>query len=81
MYRPEGWTALNVANTSSTRPGNVTSNLVKVDDAWWSSWNYRAFNLAFADRTDLGPNPLQNPNADNLCGKLKEGFAIFIPKK
>ena len=81
MYRPEGWKALDAVNTSGARPGNVTSNVVKIDDAWWGSWNFRAFNLAFADRTDLGPNPLQNPNADNLCGKLKEGFAIFIPKK
>ena len=79
MYRPEGWTALDAV--SSPRPGNVTSNVVVVDDAWWGNWQYRAFNLAFADRADLGPNPLENPDADNLCDELKEGFAIFLPKK
>ena len=81
MYRPEGWTALDAVNTSSTRPGNVTANVVVVDDGWWGKWMFRAFNLAFADRTDLGPNPLENPDADNLCDELKEGFAIYIPKK
>lgn len=81
MYRPEGWTALDTVNSSSARPGNVTANVVVIDDGWWGKWNYRAFNLAFADRTDLGPNPLENPGADNLCDELKEGFAIFLPKK
>ena len=81
MYRPEGWVTLDTVNSSSTRPGNVTANVVAVDDAWWGKWTSRAFNLAFADRTNLGPNPLENPTADNLCGKLKEGFAIYIPKK
>lgn len=81
MYRPEGWITLDTVNSSSTRPGNVTANVTVVNDAWWGTWTSRAFNLAFADRTNLGPNPLENPTADNLCGKLKEGFAIYVPKK
>ena len=82
MYRPEGWTDLDVVNTSGTRPGNVTSNIVAVDDSWWGKWVYRAFNLAYADRTNLAASdPRSNPNQTTLCEDLKAGFAIYIPKK
>jgi hypothetical protein len=81
MYRPEGWITLETVN-SGTRPGNVTSNLVIVDDSWWSSWNYRAFNVAYADRTPLAASdPRTNPNQNTLCEDLKAGFAIYLPKK
>ena len=46
QYRPEGWTALDKANSGSARPGNVTTAMVVVDDAWWGSFNYRAFNIS-----------------------------------
>ncbi|MBR5564018.1 MAG: DUF4886 domain-containing protein [Bacteroidales bacterium] len=82
MYRPEGWTELDVVNTSSTRPGNVTTNIVVVDDAWWGDWKYRAFNLAYADRTDLAASdPRSNPNQTTFCEDVKSGFAIYLPKK
>lgn len=81
MYRPEGWITLETVN-SGTRPGNVTSNLVIVDDSWWSSWNYRAFNVAYADRTPLAASdPRTNPDQTTLCEDLKAGFAIYLPKK
>ena len=81
MYRPEGWITLDTVN-SGTRPGNVTSNLVVVDDAWWGSWNYRAFNVAYADRTPLAASdPRSNPSQTTLCEDLKAGFAIYLPKK
>ena len=80
MYRPEGWTALDVQNGS--RPGNVTANLVVVNDSWWGKWEYRAFNVAYADRRDLAAsNPRNNPDQPTLCEDLKKGFAIYIPKK
>lgn len=82
MYRPEGWTELDVVNTSGTRPGNVTTNIVVVDDAWWGEWKYRAFNLAYADRTDLAASdPRSNPNQTTFCEDVKSGFAIYLPKK
>ena len=82
MYRPEGWTELDVVNTSSTRPGNVTTNVVVVDDSWWGNWKYRAFNLAYADRTNLAAgDPSSNPNQTTLCDDVKAGFAIYLPKK
>ena len=54
QYRPEGWTALTSTNTSSTRPTNVTTQVVEVTDAWWGSFNYRAFNLSYVGaKTDV----------------------------
>lgn len=69
QYRPEGWTALNTANASAARPGNVTTPIVVVDDAWWGSFNYRAFNLTFVS----GGTPEKQPD-------LESCFGIFIPK-
>ena len=75
QYRPEGWTALTEKNASSARPANVqasSDNLtVVVNDSWWGSWNYRAFNLAKAG----------NPNLTEAEQATLEGcFAIFKPK-
>lgn len=72
QYRPEGWTALDKANTSATRPGNVTECLVEVDVTWWGNWKYRAFNLAKEGRPNL---------TDKTADELIDGFGIFIPKK
>ena len=51
-YRPEGWTDLeeNVTN----RPTNVSDTLVTVSAAWWSDFNYRAFNLSRDDKAPVG---------------------------
>ena len=78
MYRPEGWSDLSSKNTSSKRPGNVTTNVVQVDASWWADWNYRAFNLAFEDRTPLAPN--ENAT-ETLCPQVRAAFGIFIPKQ
>ncbi len=45
QYRPDGWQELDAKN-SLTRPANVTSAVVMVDDAWWEGFNYRAFNIS-----------------------------------
>ena len=71
QYRPEGWTSLSTKNASSARPGNVTTQVVEVNDTWWASWNYRAFNLAKKG----------NPNlTDAEQEELLSCFAIFVPK-
>ena len=44
QYRPEGWTDLNTK--TSPRPENVTANVIVVDENWWGSYQYRAFNLS-----------------------------------
>ena len=45
QYRPEGWTDLGTKTIS--RPGNVVDEITIVDEAWWSNFNYRAFNLSY----------------------------------
>ena len=71
QYRPEGWVSLSTMN-SGNRPGNVTSQLVEVDSAWWGSWNYRAFNVAKA-----GNPPLDAAGQ----AELDNAFFIYVPKK
>lgn len=72
QYRPEGWVSLSTKNSSGNRPGNVTSQLIEVDSAWWGSWNYRAFNVAKAE----------NPPLDAAGqAELDNAFFIYVPKK
>ena len=72
QYRPEGWITLDKANNSSTRPGNVTTTVVKVNDTWWGSWNYRAFNLLTNPRKTL---------TEETAAEVCKSFGIFIPKQ
>ncbi len=44
QYRPEGWVDLNTK--TANRPGNVSTEIVVVDSAWWGSFTHRAFNLS-----------------------------------
>ena len=74
QYRHEGWTSLTTKNSSSTRPGEVTASsadlVLKVDSAWWGSWNFRAFNLAKSGK----------PGLDAAGQAELEGcFAVFVP--
>ena len=43
-YRPEGWIDLNTP--VAARQDVTTAATVVVDDAWWGSFNYRAFNVS-----------------------------------
>lgn len=72
QYRPEGWTSLRSKNSDSARPKNTTTSIVVVDDAWWGSWNYRAFNLAKSGNPGL---------TDAEQETLRSCFAIFKPKQ
>ncbi len=70
QYRPDAWTALN--KVTSTRPTNVTVNTVKVDEAWWGSFNYRAFNIA----------KMGNPSlSDSEMKALSDVLTIYVPNK
>lgn len=68
QYRPEGWTSLDAVNSGSARPGNVTTEMVVVNDAWWGSFNYRAFNLS------------KNPNAAMSESDMVH-LSIYVPVK
>lgn len=74
QYRPEGWTDLDVKN--STRSDICTESIVTVDDSWWGSYIYRGFNLAFSPRVDLAES---EDAPENLCGQVRDGFGIFVP--
>ena len=73
QYRPEGWVALDLRNggdSGRTRPANVSSMRVDVNDSWWGAWNYRAFNLSYTSGENL---------TDASARKLMDSFAVFIP--
>ena len=43
QYRPEGW--IGDAQLTIARPGNVSTTMIVVDEAWWGNFTYRAFNV------------------------------------
>lgn len=66
-YRPEGWVNLNEVNSS--RPDEVTTKRVVIDDAWWGDYNYRAFNIALTSGAEIG-------NAETVASH----FRIILPE-
>lgn len=70
QYRPEGWKSELSTNSSSTRPGNVSTNYVTVNDEWWGNWTIRAFNIS----KDNTPS-LVGVSADEIYSNFK----IYIP--
>ena len=52
QYRPDGWTKLATAHSSSTRPGNTTENVI-VDESYFETFNFRAFNISRLDGKDV----------------------------
>ena len=49
QYRPDGWISLDTTTSKTNRPGNVSTETVIIDDAWWSDFNYRGFNISAID--------------------------------
>jgi len=75
QYRPEGWVSLSTVNDGKnghpSRPGNVKTPVVLVDDAWWGSFKYRALNISKVAGGAM-------TQAD--WAKALKGIAIFVPK-
>ncbi|MBQ7364625.1 MAG: DUF4886 domain-containing protein [Clostridia bacterium] len=67
QYRPEGWID---ENRQTTRPGNVTEEIVFVTEEWWGNYVTRAFNIAVE-----GNNVSIKNNPDAITH-----FRIYIPK-
>ena len=67
QYRPEGWKGL--STKTSSRPGNVTTNVVVVDDAWWGTFDHRAFNLSYIGSTT------------NMKESDSAHLRIYVPKQ
>ncbi len=51
QYRPEGWVKLATAQ-SGTRPANSTQSAI-VDESWYATYNFRAFNISKAEGGDV----------------------------
>lgn len=69
-YRPEGWISL--STKKSTRPATVSKEIVMVDNGWWASYNYRAFNISWEGNIHM---------SEEQMNAIPEGFAIFVPTK
>ncbi len=68
QYRPEGWVN-KAANT--TRPANVTTAQIIIDEAWWGSYTERAFNIAMVgNSTDI---------SRYTEAQINQIFKIYIP--
>jgi hypothetical protein len=68
QYRPEGWIDANTKNSSSTRPGNIVTPIVKVTEDWWGNWTIRAFNLSATVARKMLPEDAVH-------------LRIYVPKK
>ena len=75
QYRPEGWVTLSTINNGKdghpARPGNVSTSVVEVNDTWWGTFTYRAFNISLTNGN--------NPTADQMK-EIGTKLGIFIPK-
>ncbi len=70
-YRPDGWIDLDTKNSSSERPGNVTTSRVEVTEEWWGDYNYRGFNVSTSAQGDIS----------NIYLDVASHFRILIPTK
>ena len=68
-YRPEGW----INGKGGTRPNNVTTTYVTMDETWWGNWTERAFNLSKTNGADIGTDT--SLTADSIHANFK----IYIP--
>jgi hypothetical protein len=62
---------LGTKNTASSRPGNVTTKVVKVTNEWWGDFNYRAFNIAKVGAT---------VDISKAVEETASHFRIYVPK-
>ena len=75
QYRPEGWVTLTTKNDGAdgrpSRPGNVATSVVEVNDAWWGTFTYRAFNISLTSGSAF------------TAAQMKEvgtKFGVYLPK-
>lgn len=67
-YRPEGW--INGARNTS-RPGEVSTAQIIIDEEWWGDYTERAFNI-----NANGKPSITDANYDAIASALK----IYVPK-
>ncbi len=85
QYRPDGWLTFGQVNTA-TRPSNVSTNVVIVDNAWWGSFTRRAFNISklsgdAVSEDDLGALRIYTPktglNDSELFGLVGKSISDY----
>lgn len=64
--RPEAWASDAV---QGSRPGENYANIIEVNSAFWSGYQYRAFNIFKAGKTDL----------IGQYSQIFDGFHIYVP--
>jgi len=75
QYRPEGWVTLTTVNDGKnghpSRPDNVRTPVVQIDDAWWGTFKFRALNIS-----KVAGGAMKQADWANAL----KGVAIFVPK-
>ena len=71
-YRPEAWTSDSV---QYSRPNESYQNVLEITDDFWSSYQYRAFNIFKSGKT-----PLSDQYVDEQYHQIFDSFHIFVPK-
>ena len=66
-YRPEGWIGTGI---QSSRPNVVSAKRVVVDEAWWGSFEVRAFNVSTSVEQDISA----------ITSQIQASFKIWLPK-
>ena len=67
QYRPEGWERLEL---QQVRADNVSLPRVIVDEAWWGSYTYRAFNISL----------ISGAKISDKSEEVRSHFRIYVPK-
>ena len=70
QYRPEGW------NPTGTRPDNVTTLRIVIDEDWWGSYSERAFNISQIGHS-TSTNKVINLSTDEVANTI---FKIIVPE-
>ena len=69
-YRPEAWK--DSGKLTTTRPKNVSLEMVTVTEEWWGDYINRAFNLSKTDESSLSDVPAE---------QIEAALTIYVPKK
>ena len=70
QYRPEGWKFAN------SRPGNVTTQRIIIDEDWWGSYSERAFNVSKVTHTTTNHDEITLTSAE-VASTI---FKIIVPE-
>ena len=66
-YRPEAWLT-NTSTNTNPRPDVVSVPTVLINDGWWGSYNYRAFNVSKSNDTNISTD------------EATQHFRVYLPK-